>query len=309
MYKGKIEPKYAILGRGLLVTADLWFVGKRYLDNDEFKKVRKNEQTFAPYQADLAILKDKEYFRVLDLTESPLNSNRCAYFHKSIGGYSAVKIRRFQDLWDWHLTEDLGQGKVINNGILNMLNMKYFIYPNRENRGAQPLYGQNPDANGNAWFINDIRVVKNADSAILGLDDINTATQGLVEEEHRDRIATNTQIDSNARIQFLSYHPEKLEYKYSSATEANIGFSEVYYDKGWKAYIDNEEVPYYRVNYILRGLKAPAGEHTITFEYAPETYEKGTVLANTFGGLIYLLIGASLFVWFRREFLQPKPEE
>lgn len=301
--RGKIENKYVILILGLLITLDMWTVGKRYLDSDEFKKVRKNEQPFVAYQADNEIKKDKSYYRVLDLTQSTLNSNRCAYFHKSIGGYSAVKIRRYQDLWDWHLTEDLGQGKVMDNGILNMLNMKYFIYPNQEKRGAEPRYGINPTANGNAWIINNIKVVANADSAILNLDSINTTSQGIVEEEHADRIAKSTSVDSNASISLRSYHPEKLIYDYTSTAESNVGFSEVYYDKGWNAYIDNEPVDYYRLNYILRGMKVPSGKHTITFEYAPETYKTGKTLATTFGGIIYLLLGASLFVWIKKEFI------
>ncbi|MDA7748246.1 hypothetical protein N8883_01240, partial [Bacteroidia bacterium] len=176
------KPKYAILFLGLLILADLWTVGKRYLDNKEFKKRVTSSVPFTAYAVDLKIQEDKSYYRVLDLTESPLNSNRCAYFHKSIGGYSAVKIRRYQDIWDWQLNEDLTNGRVMNNGILNMLNMKYFIYPNRQEQGAQPLYGQNPEALGNAWFVNKVNVVENADSAVLALGSLNTKKEAIVEQ-------------------------------------------------------------------------------------------------------------------------------
>ena len=124
IYKEKIKVNYGLIILGLLITTDLWTVGKRYLNDKDFKRERALEQPFTPYAVDLEILKDKTYYRVLDLTQSTLNSNRCAYFHKSIGGYSAAKIRRFQDLWDWHLMDDLRAGRVTNNGIFNMLNMK-----------------------------------------------------------------------------------------------------------------------------------------------------------------------------------------
>lgn len=307
-FLNKIENRYVLILLGLLVTADLWFVGKRYLDHKEFKKKRTLEQPFQPYQVDLEILKDKSYYRVLDLTQSTLNSNRCAYFHKSIGGYSAAKIRRYQDLWDWHLIDDLQKGNIMDNGILSMLNMKYFIYPNQQQQGGPPRYGQNPKALGNAWFVPNISIVDNADSAILALGELNTAKYGIVEKEHADRISTNSSLDSSARISLLSYHPEKLEYEYTSAEESNIAFSEVYYDKGWKAYLDGEEIPYFRLNYIIRGIKAPAGNHKVTFKFEPETYKLGKTISSAFGIVIYILLVASIFMWVRREFFTKQNE-
>lgn len=301
IYKEKIQVKYALLSIGLLITADMWFVGKRYLDHDDFKKAQAQSQPFQPYAADLEIQKDKSYYRVLDLTQSTLNSNRCAYFHKSIGGYSAAKIRRFQDLWDWYLMEDLREGRVQNNAIFNMLNMKYFIYPNQQQQGGAPQYGINRSALGNAWFLQDLQIVKNADSAILALGSLDTKTTGIVESEFAELVGENNGIDSTASVTFDSYHPEKLEYTSTSSTGGNLVFSEVFYDKGWKSYIDNEEVPHYRVNYLLRGLAVPAGTHKITFKFEPETYALGSTLAIGFGSIIYILIGLSLFVWVRNQ--------
>ena len=305
IYKEKIKVNYGLIILGLLITTDLWTVGKRYLNDKDFKRERALEQPFTPYAVDLEILKDKTYYRVLDLTQSTLNSNRCAYFHKSIGGYSAAKIRRFQDLWDWHLMDDLRAGRVTNNGIFNMLNMKYYIYPNQQ--GGEPRYGINPNANGNAWIVNEVNVVENADSAIIQLSQINTKTQAIVEEEYADLISTNSIKDSTASIKLSSYHPEKLEYTYSSKTESNVAFSEVFYDKGWSAYIDNQPVDQFRLNYLLRGMKVPAGKHTIRFEFSPKTFQTGSMLAMTFGSLIYLMIGLSLFLWVRNEF--PKKDQ
>ena len=269
IYKEKIKVNYGLIILGLLITADLWTVGKRYLNDKDFKRERTLEQPFTPYAADLEIQKDKTYYRVLDLTQSTLNSNRCANFHKSIGGYSAAKIRRFQDLWDWHLMDDLRAGRINDNGIFNMLNMKYYIYPNQQS--SQPVYGINPNANGNAWIVNDIKVVENADSAIVNLPKIDTKTQAIVEKEYADFVVSNSAIDNAASIKLTSYHPEKLEYSYSAETENNVAFSEVFYDKGWNAYIDNQPVDHFRLNYILRGLKVPAGKHSIRPKIDPKS--------------------------------------
>jgi hypothetical protein len=298
IYTEKIKINYGLIILGLLITADLWTVGKRYLNDKDFKRERTLEQPFTPYAADLEIQKDKTYYRVLDLTQSTLNSNRCANFHKSVGGYSAAKIRRFQDLWDWHLMDDLRAGRINDNGIFNMLNMKYYIYPNQQS--SQPVYGINPNANGNAWIVNDIKVVENADSAIVNLPKIDTKTQAIVEKEYADFVAPNSTIDSSASVKLTSYHPEKLEYSYSAETDNNVAFSEVFYDKGWNAFIDNQPVDHFRLNYILRGLKVPAGKHSIRFEYNPKTFQTGSILAMTFGSLIYLLIGLSIFLWVRK---------
>ena len=301
IYKEKIHVKYALLAIGLLVTADMWFIGKRYLDHNDFKRKQATSQPFRPYAADLAIQKDKSYYRVLDLTESTLNSNRCAYFHKSIGGYSAAKIRRFQDLWDWYLTEDLGKGNVQNNAILNMLNMKYFIYPNQQQKGGAPQYAINRNALGNAWFLRDISFVKNADSALVALGTLDTRYTGIVESKLKELVGKSNTTDSAAKVTFDRYHPEKLEYTSTSTQAGNLAFSEVFYDKGWKSYIDNKEVPHYRVNYVLRGLAVPAGTHKITFKFEPEKYALGSALALGFGSIIYLLIGLSIFVWIKKE--------
>lgn len=309
VYKQKMQTKYAILCLGVLVTMDMWSVGKRYLNDKKFEKPTPREATFTPYQADLAIKQDKSYYRVLDLTENTISSNRCAFFHNSIGGYSAAKIRRFQDLWDWYLLEQLGQGKVQNNNILNMLNMKYFIYPNQAEQRGQPMYSSSPTALGNAWILQSIKVVENADSAILALATLDTKTTGIVEADQANLISNSATLDTTATISLTSYHPEKLEYKYASTSESNVAFSEVYYAKGWHAYIDNKEVDHFRLNYILRGLKVPAGDHTITFKYEPATYKLGTTISATFGSLIYVLLAITIFFGVKNEFFNHKKAE
>ena len=149
-------------------------------------------------------------------------------------------------------------------------------------------------------------MVENADSALLQLGKIDTKTQGVVEKEHAHLIAKKPEVDREASITLTSYHPEKLVYSYNSTTENNVAFSEVYYKKGWNAYIDDLPVEHFRMNYILRGLKVPKGKHTIRFEFSPETYQVGSILSMTFGSIIYVLIGISLFVFIRKELRDSK---
>jgi hypothetical protein len=206
------------------------------------------------------------------------------------------------------LIEQLGQGKVQNNAILDMLNMKYFIYPNQTDQRGQPMYSTSNTALGNAWILRDVKVVPNADSAIIALGTLNTKTSGIVEKDQADLISTSIAVDSNASVVLTSYHPEKLEYTYNSVIESNVAFSEIYYAQGWHAYIDNQEVDHFRLNYILRGLKVPAGKHAITFKYAPATYALGTTLSATFGALIYILLAITIFFGIKNEFFNHKKE-
>ena len=186
--------------------------------------------------------------------------------------------------------------------------MKYFIYPNQAEQNGQPMSGISSSALGNAWILRDIKVVANADSAIIALGTLDTKTSGVVEKDQADLISTSIAVDSNASVVLTSYHPEKLEYTYNSATESNVAFSEIYYAQGWHAYLDNQEVDYFRLNYIIRGLKVPAGKHTITFKYEPATYALGTMLSATFGSLIYVLLAITIFFGIKNEFFNQKKE-
>ena len=252
-----------ILIIGFLILGDMWVVNKRYLNNDNFKAKRKVVQPYTPTTADNQILRDTDpNFRVYNTTVSPFNDASTSYFHKSIGGYHGAKLRRYQELIDNHISKG-------NMQVLNMLNTKYFIVKGQNGPVAQ----LNSGALGNAWFVNDIIKVENADKEIETLGQINTANQAVVD----DRFDTpqSISIDSTASINLTSYKANHLSYEFSSTKEQFAVFSEIFYNKGWNAYIDGELVPHVRANYVLRAMTIPAGKHTIDFKFEPKTHYLG----------------------------------
>lgn len=307
-YKGKIDVKYTILIIGILITLDMWTVGKRYMSDKDFKKKSRVANAVLPTETDRIIMQDKSHHRVLDLTVNPMNSSVPCYFHKNIGGYSAVKMRRYQDIWTWYLNDDLYNGRVNDNGLINMLNTKYIIYPNRQQQGSAPLYFVNQGALGNAWFVPDYKIVENADSAVVNLDGLDPQNMAIIEGKYESMITKVPTFDSSASIKLTNYHPEKMTYESNSSTGGLAIFSEIYYDKGWNAYIDNTEVEHVCANYILRGLQIPSGKHTVEFRFEPKTYALGSMLSNVFSGIIFLLIIAGLGLWVKSNFISSSEE-
>ncbi len=303
-YKEKLEAKYALIIIGLLVTADMWTVGKRYLKEKDFKS-KGIVDNVLPYDVDRQIQEDKSYYRVLDLTVNPLADTRASFFHKSLGGYNAAKIRRYQEIWDWYLMPDLQQGKVQDNNLLNMLNTKYIIFPNRQQQNAQPQYTSNPQVYGNAWFVNNVQIVESADSAIVNLGNFDAKSTAIVEKQYAEMASTPTGLDSAASISLTSYHPEKLVYTSNNSQAGFAVFSEIFYKAGWNAYIDNKKVDHVQTDYILRGLNIPAGKHDIEFRFEPATYAMGKQISNIASGMIYLLLIGSLAFWLKGS-LKPK---
>ncbi len=299
-HKGNIKMPISIGLIGLLVLVDFWGVDKRYLSSDNFKTKRQIDSEVQPTKADLAIMQDNSYYRVLDLTQSTMSSTRASNFHHSIGGYNAAKLRRYQELFDWYMYDELNKNNVVENKYLNMLNGKYFIYTSSQNK--EVAYGQNPNAYGNAWFVQNIAKVKDANEAILKLKDINPRNTAIIEEKHQGQVEqSNFEIDSSAYISLTSYHPEELVYTSESSKEGYAVFSEIYYEAGWHAYIDNQEVDHAQVNFVLRGMKIPAGKHEIRFKFEPETYTKGKTISNASAIAIYLLLIASIGLGIRKE--------
>ena len=298
-FKGNLNSKITIALVGVLVLVDFWGVDKRYLSSDNFKTARQIDSEVSPSRADLAIMQDKSYYRVLDLTQSTMSSTRASHFHKSIGGYNAAKLRRYQELFDWYIYDELKKGKIMESQLLNMLNMKYVTYPVEK---AEMQYAQNPNANGNAWFVQEIKKVKDANEAILAMADLNTKSTALIEEKFSEQVpASSFELDSSASIKLMSYHPEELVYKSNSSKDGYIVFSEIYYPDGWNAYIDNQKVDHAQVNFVLRGLAVKAGQHEIKFKFEPETYTKGRTISLASSGIIYLILAASLFIGIRNE--------
>lgn len=286
--KEKIKPMvfYALLAG--IIMADLIPVNKRYLSNEKFKPARQTE--IRPTPADQAIMQDDDpHYRVLNLSVSPFNDATTSYFHKSIGGYHGAKLGRYQEMIDFYITDEI-QNKIRNNKfselkVLNMLNMKYVI-ASPEVQGVV----QNPDAFGNAWFVKDVKKVANPDEEIMAIADINPREKAVFDEKFADRVS-DFSFDAGASIELTDYQPNQLTYRYNASSPQFAVFSEVYYNeqKGWNAYLNGEPIPHLRVNYILRGMNLPEGEHELVFKFEPETLPKAETVSLV--ASLLLLVG------------------
>lgn len=286
--KNKINQSKAMIALGILILFDLVSVDKRYVNKDDFKPARKIEKPFVASPADLQILKDKSHYRVANFTTSPLQDGRTPYFHKSIGGYHAAKLGRYQELFDYQIAKN-------NLEAFNMLNVKYFIVP--DNSGKEQVQ-VNPEANGNAWFIKELKIANSANEEIQTLDSLQTKSQAVISAVDYGKITAdfdaNIQIDSTATISLVTYDTNMLEYESNTEKEQFAVFSEIFYKDGWNAYIDGNLTPHYRVNYVLRGMVIPAGKHVITFRFEPAVISTGnTITLVSYGLLILVPLG-----WF-----------
>lgn len=299
----KIKQPVFLIIIALGIIVDLWTIDKRYLNNDNF--VRANDKT-AQHQASVAdesILQDKDVnYRVLNLAVSTFNDASTSYFHKSIGGYHGAKMRRYQEVISHFIAPEIqlfGQAlqsnptqqsiqAVLNRmNVVNMLNGKYIIY----NPAAPAI--PNTSALGNAWFVSDYKMVANADEEIQTLGQINPAQTAIIDERFKSE-AFDFKKDASASIKLISYEPNYLTYESNASSDQMAVFSEVYYDKGWKAFVDGQEVPHFRVNYILRAMKVPAGQHKIEFKFDPEIYSTGKII-GIISSILLLLLFASGF--------------
>ncbi|HPY82438.1 MAG TPA: YfhO family protein, partial [Bacteroidales bacterium] len=219
---------------------------------------------FKTTEVDKAILQDPDiHYRVMNMN-NPFNDAITSYHHKSIGGYHGAKLQRYQDIIDMHLSR-------MNMSVYNMLNAKYFILQDRET--GEEFAQQNPEALGNAWFVEHLSFVQNPDEEIAALTNFNPKATAFVDVACKDFVTdTMRVIDSTAFIQLQTYAPNHLQYSVQTQHDATAVFSEIYYKKGWNAYINNELVPHFRVNYVLRALEIPAGNHTIDFKFEPHMY-------------------------------------
>lgn len=297
----------------ILVTVDLWGIDKRYLNNDSFqpKKAQAETRTFPMSNASKAILEDKSVsYRVLNLN-NPFEESGTSYFHKSIGGYNAAKLKRYQELVDYKITgelrniyESFGTQNVDSivssfekNTALNMLNARYIIFDPQQ----PPLV--NPYAMGNAWFVDKYSFVNNADEEIAALKNLNPLEEAVVDKRFEDTLkGVSISPDSTATIELLEYKPNYLKYKSSAKGEQLALFSEIYYDKGWEAYVDGEFVPHVRADWTLRAMPVPAGEHEIEFRFIPHGYNMAcTITTASSGVLILMLIGSIILFFYRKK--------
>ncbi len=275
---------YLIAILGVLIFADLWTVDKRYLNYDSFVEKKKKEEIL-PTEADQLILQDKDpNYRVLNLTTSAFQESRTSYFHKSVGGYSAAKLRRYQDIIDYYFAGN------ININILNMLNTKYIIVPTQQG----PQVQTNPTALGNVWFVDEIKWVDSPDEEIEALKEFNPEQTAYIDKKWQSALtgweSLQHEKDSTASIRMTDYaNPGNIIYESNSEKPHLAVFSEVFY-KTWHAYIDGEEVPLVQVNYILRGLEVPAGNHTIELKCIDDIYLRGAKISKTASILVGIII-------------------
>ena len=288
--KEKINKNVFVLLLGVLVLVDLVGVAKRYVNDDDFVRQRTMTAPFPETAVDKQLEQDKSVYRVYDPAEG-LNGARTSYYHQSIGGYHAAKPAKMQDLFDFHIYNG-------NLNVLNMLNVKYVIQQDEEGRNVPAV---NPDANGNAWFIQNLNKVYTSDQEILALKDLNTkrlAVVNVTKFSKLNKFAFET--DSLAAIVLTDYKPNHLTYESNNAKDGVAVFSEMYYAKGWNAYIDGLLTPYFRVDYALRALEIPEGKHKIEFKFEPQVIKTGSTIVLISTILLFILIlGAFGFSFWR----------
>ncbi|HYC29305.1 MAG TPA: YfhO family protein [Chitinophagaceae bacterium] len=287
--RNKLKPLPLMLGLLVLSSFDLLAVGRRYLNNELFVEPDDFEQAFTPTPADQQILADpNKPFRVFDNTDEvngPWNSARASYFHNSIGGYHPAKLGLYQDL----IERQLGNG---NMQVFDMLNTKYFLVNNPATR--QPVAQINPDAFGPVWLVKHINFVKTPDDEMKALDSIGLRDTAILQEKYRSAIKFEPQYDSTATIKVGEYLNDKITYQSNAHTNQFAVFSEVYYPLGWNAFIDGQKADYVKVNYALRGMAIPAGQHTIEFRFEPSSYKTGNLLTLIGSLLAYALIAGAI---------------
>ena len=293
--KEKISEVVLLGAFAVLFIFDLGGVDKRYVNGDSFVQKSRVEKPYQPTEADEFILQDKDpNFRVLNLSVNTFNDASTSYFHKSIGGYHGAKLKRYQELIDSCISRN-------NMGVLNMLNTKYVIIKDKASGGLRPQL--NPEACGNAWFVKEIKLVANADAELNALSDsFNPLKTAIIDELFKDKVSNwKPNQDSTASIKLTEYKPNNLKYEYSTNVENLAVFSEIYYDKGWNAYVDGVLTPHFRANYVLRSMVLPAGKHTIEFKFEPNVYKTGEQIALAASILLLLVIGGSVFFEFRKK--------
>jgi hypothetical protein len=269
--KNKLKQVGVIVLLVIFMLFDLISINKKYVNEADFKPSRKNEKPFKASEADKIILQDTSHFRVGNFTVNPMNDGSTSYFHQSIGGYHAAKMMRYQELFEYQIAKN-------NRQVLNMLNTKYYIVDSDKGIKQAQL---NPDANGNAWFVERLKVVNSANEAILALDSVNTKNVAVFERSSstQKELKSSFEMHPTDTIELLNYDVNSLTYLSKTVKEQFAVFSEIYYKNGWNAYIDGELVPHYRINYVLRGMLIPPGEHTIEFKFAPKVIQQGSVIS------------------------------
>lgn len=290
----KIKAAYALGALLVLSTGDLLQVGNRYLGEKHYQeKEAAQEGAFAITPIDQEILKDTTRARVLNLTTDPYTDAITAYHHRSVGGYHPAKLSITNDLINFQLNK-----QPMNMQVLDMLNTKYFIVPGGQN--GQPSLQINPNALGHAWFVKQIQFEKDPAAVMKAMDHFNARDTAIVAESFKSSIPFTPVADSTASIRQVYNDNDDILYSSNSNSNQFAVFSEIFYDRGWKAYIDGKEAPIVQVNYVLRGLAIPAGKHDIRFEFKPASYYNSVKAAQISSALIWLLLLFAAWMSFRK---------
>lgn len=301
---GKLRSSLTIAGITILCLADMWGVNKRYLNDAQFVPHSIRTETFTKTNTDELILQDTSLdYRVLNFATSTFDDNNTSYWHKSVGGYHPAKLRRYQEMIEHHISPEMqaaykaiatagGEMDSVDANkfrVLNMLNTKYFIFPAGQQRQTVPIL--NPHAYGNAWFVNKVQYVNNANEEIDALDSIIPTETAVVDARFKDVLkgATESYKDSLSSICLTSYAPNHLTYETNNAQDGIAVFSEIYYPDGWHVTIDGQPAELARADYILRTMYVPAGQHTIEMRFDPTSLHVTEGIA--YGALALLLIG------------------
>ncbi|MDO5443012.1 MAG: YfhO family protein [Bacteroidia bacterium] len=284
--KGKLKAGAFAAVLGVLIVLDMWPVDKRYFDDDDF--VRSNSAGAAAFvmtDYEKLILQDPGYFRVMNIASNTFNDSRTSYYLKSVGGYSAAKLRRYQDLIDQHLSQ-------YHWPVIGMLNAKYIILPDDDGGTKVQI---NPYALGNAWFVDKLVIARNANEESAALNSIDLSHEAVLDESFASYVSDfEPVVPEDATVVLNSYSPKDLDYTCSTSQPGTIVFSEIYYPYGWKATVDGESVDHYRVNYALRALNVPAGTHNVHFTFDPDSVHKGNAISIVCIILMYLLLLAAI---------------
>ena len=298
---GKLKAKLTIGVLLLLCLVEMWDVNKRYLYDAQFVPQTARTEGFRPTDTDKAILEDKTLdYRVLNLASNTFNENNTSYWHKSIGGYHAAKLRRYQEMIEEHISPEMSNlFKAVSEAggdmakvdasafpVLNMLNTRYFIFPLQ---GGKTMPLQNPYTLGNAWFVDEVQYVNNANEEIDALHKVAPAKVAVVDKKFAELVKQTAAPDSLSSVTLVAYEPNDLKYEVDSEKGGVVDFSEIYYP-GWQAYIDGVEAPHGRADYILRAMNVPAGKHTVEFKFDPKSLHTTETIAFIALGLLAVAV-------------------
>ena len=291
--KEKVSKDLFLVILGILILFDLVAVDRRYVNNEDFVAASLVQNPYQANQIDIGILKDTTHYRIFDLTTG---NTKPSYFHNSLNGYHAAKMKRYDDVFNFYITQN-------HLGVLSMLNTKYIIAQNEE--GNATTY-ENSEAHGNAWFIKNILFVNTPDEEILSLDSLDVKNNVVINKDEfgqffKTESASAYRLDSIANVKLVAYQPNYLKYKTNNLNDGFLVFSENYYAQGWNAYLDGKMVPHLRVNYILRGLQIPSGNHVIEFKFEPQVIEIGSTITMLSSVTLLLLLISGLFFEFRKK--------